>query len=530
MQDEILNNLAKIAQLKVISRTSVMQYRAETKRDLRQIAGALGVANVLEGTVRRSGNRVRVSTALIDARNDNTIWAESYDRDLNDIFAIQSEVAQTIASRLIASLSPEEKKRIEAKPTENLEAYDLYLRANALISSSFFSSSYGTIGEKPLREAADFLQQAVRLDPKFTLAYCAVAEAYDCLYFYSDRTSEQRGLGDLAVNNALSLQPDMPEVHHAYARHLYYGYCDYERARVQLAMARRGSPNNVEAILLAGCIDRRQGNWERAIQEFNEAIIRSPRDPFALLQLSIALYNTRQFQAFEKTYDRVIEILSDQPKLELTKDWVYYLNTGDDSALRARSERLAASSDDREVLSWRLICALNQRDWQRADELVRMMNGGEDEGFFAYGHAAVSVGCYSILLARLRGEQADFGEVREQLNQKVLRSAGSAQLLSQLAVVDSFLNSKELARGEAKRAVEMLPISKDALDGAHILMNLAVVYAWTAELDLAFETLASLAKMPAGIYYGQLKREPYWDPLRKDPRFDKLLAELAPKD
>src|SRR6202047_667608 len=231
VQDEILNNLAKIAQLKVISRTSVMQYRADNKRDLRQIATALGVTNVLEGTVRRDGNHVRVSTELVDARNDNTIWADSYDRNLNDIFAIQSEIAQTIARKLRATLSPNEKKRIEAKPTENLEAYDLYLRAKELLVSVRFSMGLRNV-EKPLVDAIGFVEQAVRLDPKFTLAYCASAEAHDNLYFLYDPTLEQRALGDAAVNSALALQPDLPEVHLAYAHHLYLVYRDYERARV----------------------------------------------------------------------------------------------------------------------------------------------------------------------------------------------------------------------------------------------------------------------------------------------------------
>jgi TolB-like protein len=245
VQDKILNNLAKIAQLKVISRTSVMQYRADNKRDLRQIANALGVANVLEGTVRRDGNHVRVSTELVDARSDNTIWADSYDRDLTDIFAIQSEVAQTIVRRLNATLSPEEKRSIEAKPTDNLEAYDLYLRANELIMNASASLGSGDI-ERPAVEAIGFLERAIQLDPKFTLAYCASGLAHDLLYYHPDATPERRALGDAAVNSALRLQPDLPEVHLAYAYHLYYGYQDYKQARAQLAIPKRGLPNDDE--------------------------------------------------------------------------------------------------------------------------------------------------------------------------------------------------------------------------------------------------------------------------------------------
>jgi len=535
VQDEILNNLAKVAQLKVISRTSVMQYRPDAKRDLRQIAAALGVANVLEGTVRRDGNHVRVSTELVDARNDNTIWADSYDRDLTDIFAIQSEVAQTIATKLAATLSPEEKRYIEKKPTENLEAYDLYLRAKELFVSVRVSMSFGNV-EKPLVDAIGFLEQAVRLDPKFTLAYCASAQAHDNLYFLYGPTPEQRALGDAVVNSALALQPHLPEVHLAYAHHLYIVYGDYERARVQLAIARRGLPNDAEAIVLGGRIDRRQGQFEKAIQEFNQAITRDPRNTLSIQELAETLFNTRQFRAAEQAFDRLIDLRPDQPILKVQKPlFVTFYETGDDIAVRAAIAALPASmADAREVLSLRLMFALVDRDWPEARELIGKMGGGEDEGNFAYAPAAVPVGCYSILLGRLLGEQPDanfsFSETREQLNQKVQKLPGYARLLSQLAVIDALLNNKDAAISEAKRAVEILPISKDAVFGPDIVLNLAVVYAWTDEFDLAFETLSPLTKMPCGIFYGLLKRDPYWEPLRKDPRFDKLLAELAPHD
>jgi serine/threonine protein kinase/tetratricopeptide (TPR) repeat protein len=538
VQDEILNNLAKIAQLKVISRTSVMQYRADNKRDLRQIADALGVANVLEGTVRRLGNRVRVSTELVDAQNDHTIWADSYDRDLTDIFAIQSEVAQTIAAKLTATLSPEEKRYIEKKPTENLEAYELYLRAKELFVSVRVSMNLKNV-EKPLIDAIGFLEQAVRLDPKFTLAYCASAHVHDNLYFLYDPTLEQRALGDAAVNSALGLQPDLPEVRLAYADHLYLVYRDYERARVQLAIARRGLPNDAEAIVLGARMDRRQGQFEKAIEEFKEAIMRDPRNTLWIQDLADTLYYTRQFRAAEEAFDRVIELRPDLPILKAKKPlYVTFYKTGDDTAVRSAIVALPASmAGDSGVLSLRLKFALVDRDLPQAQELIEKMNGGEDEGWFAYGDYPVPVGCYSIVLARLQGEQpsakSNFAETREQLNQKLQKSLGNAenaQLLSNLAVVDALLGQKEAAVAEAKRAVEMLPMSKDALEGPGIVMNLAVVYAWTNEADLAFEILGPLTKTPLGIFYGQLKREPYWDPLRKDPRFEKLLAELAPRD
>ena len=537
VQDEILNNLAKIAQLKVISRTSVMQYRADAKRDLRQIANALGVVSVLEGTVRRDGNRVRVSTQLIDARNDNMVWADSYDRGLSDIFAIQSEVAEAIARKLTATLSPEEKKRIEAKPTDNLEAYDLYLRAKEFISNSdYYSVAMGAEPDKPLRDAISLLEQAVRLDPKFTLAYCASAQTHGLLYF-SYPSPERRAMGDAAIANALRLQPDLPEVRLAYAFYLYfcYSYPDYEQIREQLAIAKRGLTNSAEVFRLEALMDRRQGKWEKAIQELNEAIARDPGNILSIFALADTLGFFRQFSAAEKLMDRVIELVPDRPTLKLARTLGSIMASGDDGPMRSAIAALPASmADDPGVLTFRLCVALTDRDWRQVKEILKKFKGGEDTGQFAYARRPVPIGCYSILIARLQGESAaanpDFAEARQQLNQKVEQSLENAMLLSQLAVVDALLDNKETAVSEAKRAAEMLPISKDALDGPAILMNLALVYAWTNEFDRAFEIMVPSAKMPAGFSYGQFKLDPYWDPIRKDPRFEKLLADLAPKD
>jgi serine/threonine protein kinase len=535
VQDEILNNLAKVAQLKVISRTSVMQYRADTTRDLRQIANALGVATVLEGTVRRDGNHVRVSTELVDARNDHTIWADSYDRDLTDIFAIQSEVAQTIVRRLNATLSPEEKRSIEAKPTDNLEAYDLYLRANELIMNAWAAWNSGDI-ERPVGEAIGFLERAIQRDPKFTLAYCASGLAHDLLYFYPDATPERRALADAAINSALRLGPDLPEVRLAYAYHLVYGYQDYEQARAQLAIVKRSLPNDAMAIALQAYIDRQQGNFEKAIQELREAITLDPRNKRSLQELAFTLFCTRQFSAAEKIYDRLLEISPNDLDLRVQMAAAKGSKTGDMTAVRSAIAAYPPfMADDRLVLTWRLYVAENDRNWAHAKEIIEKMNGWEDLGGFAGGWWPVPVACHSILIARLEGEPAGanprFAEVREQMNQKIQKSPQTgAFLLSQLAVVDALLNKKEAAVSEAKHAVELFPISKDALRGPCNLVNLAVVYAWTNELDLAFATLGSVTKTPFGIYYGDLKLNPIWDPLRKDPRFDKLLAELAPKD
>jgi tetratricopeptide (TPR) repeat protein len=477
-----------------------------------------------------------VSTELINARNDNTIWADSYDRDLTDIFTIQSEVAKTIAQKLAATLSPDEKNRIEAKPTENLAAYDLYLRAKELTLRFGVLTSMES-PEKPLAEAISLLEQAVRLDPKFTLAYCELARANGLLYVL-DQAPERRPSGEAAIQSALRLEPDLPEVHLAYAYHLSYGYGSGEsqRAREQLEIAKRGLANNTDLLRLEAYMDRRQGNWEKAIREYNEAIALDPRNTFSIRELADTYLFFGEFSAAEKTFDRLIDLLPDQPLLKVEKATIPWMMSANDGPARSAIAALPASiAEDRSVLTVRLSLALDDRDWPQAKEIIEKFNGREDSGGFAYARRPVPAGCYSILIARLEGEHpgasAGFAEVREQLNQKVQKSPQGASHLSQLSVVDALLGSKEAAVPEAKRAVEMMPISKDAVEGPFIAANLAVVYAWTDEPDLAFKTLVPLAKRStAAVSYGELKLDPYWDPLRNDPRFDKLLAELAPRD
>ncbi len=544
VQDEILNNLARIAQLKVISRTSVMQYRGGAKRDLRQIANALGVSNVLEGTVRRAANRVRVSVELVDARNDSTTWADSYDRDLTDIFAIQSEIAQTIAGKLTATLSPSEQKLIEQKPTQNLAAYDLYLKGKALINKTQLGWDFADPTE-PLIDAIKFLNQAVQIDPTFALAYCAASHAHDLLYNGSDPTPARRALGDAAIQAALHLQPDLPDVHLAYAYHLFYCYRDYDQARKHLDIAKTGLPNNPEAIELQGYMDRRQGRFQEAVNEFKAAFEVDPQNPQGISDLAFTLFYLRQFKAAREVFDRLIKLVPDQGALKVEREWyTTFFETGDDTKLKAAIGELPESvSTDRDIVSTSLSLALLNRDWSRASQLVDQLqkNGGEDNGDFGYAGNAVPAGCYSILLARVQGHEPDSVALaaRDELNRRVQSSSSDfsrhngetrlPNILSTLAVVDALLDRKEDAVREIESAVSMLPIEKDPLDGPCVLANSAVVHAWTGATDKAFAELEVLIKIPGGVYYGQLKRDPLWDPLRKDPRFDRLLAELAPK-
>jgi TolB-like protein len=533
VQDDVLNNLARIAQLKVISRTSVMQYRGDAKRDLRQVANALGVRNVLEGTVRRAANRVRVSVELVEAVNDNTIWADSYDRDLTDIFAIQSEIAQTIAAKLTATLSESEQKLIEQKPTDNLAAYDLYLKAKALINGAELSWEIVS-PTQPLIDSIDLLNQVVKSDPAFTLAYCAASHANDLLYISTEPTPARRALGDTAIQAALRLQPNLPDVHLAYAYHLYFCYRHYEQARKHLETAKAGLPNNPQAIELQAFMDRRQGHFQEAVKGLKAALELDPQNPEPLEDLAFTLWAMRQFREAGEVYDRLISLVPDQPSLKIEKlEFVTFMETGDVTELQAAIDALHTSTPtDREIVSMSLMVTLLKRDWSRAAELVDKLaeNGGEDNGNFGFAAIPVPAGCYSILLARLQGRESSpaFFVTRDELSKKA-QSSSSAYLLSALAVVDALLDRKEDANREIDNAVSLLPIEKDPLDGPCVLANSVVVHAWTGAIDKAFSELEVLAKIPRGVYYGQLKLDPLLDPLRKDPRFDKLSGELAPK-
>jgi tetratricopeptide (TPR) repeat protein/predicted ATPase len=342
-------------------------------------------------------------------------------------------------------------------------------------------------------------------------------------------------LAAAAVNNALRLQTDLPEVRLAYAHYLYVVFRDYEQAGVQLAIAKAGLPNSAEANILAASIDRRQGNFEKAIQEFNKASQLDPCNTSSIAALSRTLFLTRHYRAANQVFQQLIEFCPDQPMLKVENAFNIMEETGDENKARSALAALPKSMiDDPNVLSYRLELALIDRDWQQAKELIDKIKKKEDETDFSYVQGMAPIGCHSILLARLQGEQfsatTSFEETRERLSQKVQRLPGNAGLLSQLAVVDALLGKKEAAISEGKAAANMVPLFKDAIDGHLLLANLAIIYAWTDEPDLAFATLDTLTKTQSRISYGDLKLRVWWIPLREDPRFDKLLAELAPRE
>ncbi len=529
VQDEILTNLAKIADLKVISRTSVMQYKTGVPRNVREIGQALGVAHVLEGNVQRAGGKVRVNAQLIDARTDAHLWAQTYDRDLADVFAIQSEISKTIADQLQAKLSPSEKAAIEKSPTADLVAYDLYVRAKALREGISFNA---TRTRENLLQAVHLLEQAVARDPTFFLAYCRLAEAHDILYFLSvDHTPARLALASTAIQTALRLQPGSGEAHLALAEHLYRGYRDYEHALAELTLARRALPNEPLVFELTGFITRRQGRWEESTTDLERALELDPRNVFFLQQLSFTYEFQRRYQDLAAILDRALKLVPSDPDTRLARALIDLAQRGDAKPAHAIIEAIIAEDPAaaRTIAERWLYTALCERDTSGMSRALAVI---PPEGITA-GNIWSPRAYLEAVAARARGDatvaRAAFTTARLEVEQTMHGQPDYAEALTILGLVDAGLGRKDDAIREGRRAVELVPVSKDAIDSTDFILNLAVIYASTGEKDLALKQLAEAAHLPSSLNYGWLRLHPDWDPLRADPRFEKIVASLAPK-
>ncbi len=526
--DEILTDLAKIADLKVISRTSVMQYKNSVSRNLREICEQLGVAHVLEGSVQRTGGRVRVSAQLIDARTDAHLWAEHYDRPLDDVFAIQSEVAQAIADQLNAKLSPAEKAAIKQRPTADLVAYDLYVRAEALRAATSFNAAL----KENLLEATRLLEQAIARDPTFFLAYCRLAEAHDLIYFFgSDHTPARLVLANTATQTALRLRPDSGEAHLALAEHLYRGYRDHEHALAELTLARRALPNDPLVFELTGFITRRQGRWEESTTDLKRALELDPRNLFFLQQLSFTYELQRRYRDLAAVLDRALKLVPSDPDTRVVRALIDLAERADPRPAHATIEAVVAEDPAaaRTIAERWLYIAMCERDNFGVSRALALV---PPEGT-SVGNIWLPRAYFEAVAARARGDataaRAAFTTARAEVERTTREQPDYAQGLTVLGLIDAGLGRKDDAIREGRRAVELVPVSKDAIDGTDFILNLAVIYAWTGEKDLALKQLAEAAQLPGSLNYGWLRLHPDWDPLRGDPRFEKIVASLAPK-
>ncbi len=524
VHDEILTDLARIADLKVISRTSVMQYKTGAKRNLREIAGELGVAHVVEGSVQRAGNRVRVRAQLIDARNDIHLWADRYDRPLDDVFAIQSEIAKAVADQLQAKLSPAEKAAIEKPPTANLFAYDRYLRGKKSLTWQTFDARV----IEQCRQAIRLLDQAVAHDPEFYLAYCQLAGAHEQLYWLGgDHTPARIAQARRAVEKALSLAPERGEAHLFAAWVSYHCELDYQTALAELAIARHGLPNDSAIPELAGYIARRQAQWRDSIQNIERAAELDPRKLFLLHQLSQSYLFVRRYVDTAGALDRALAVSPRDTTSRVARALVDLESRGETQPARDVIDEVVAedpSAADAVAEQW-FYLALCRRD---PTETARALASIPPEGTVPVNVRMPKDFCEGVA-ARARDDLATaesaFTAARDEMAKVVHEQPDYAEALSVLGMSEAALSHNEDALHHSRRAVELFPVTKDAVTGAEILRNLAITYAWAGEKELALQQLEEVVRIPGPISYGQLRLHPWWDPLRDDPCFDKIVEE-----
>jgi TolB-like protein/Tfp pilus assembly protein PilF/predicted Ser/Thr protein kinase len=534
VQDDILTKLAKIGDLKVISRNSVMEYRG--KRNVRQIGDALRVSHVLEGSARRSGDRIHLNAQLIDTRTDTHVWAEEYDRDLNQLFAVQSEIAQKVAGHLHAKLSVSEKASIEERPTQDLVAYDFYIRAVSLITIALAPSQAGVVN---FSDAVDLLNKAVARDPNFFLVYCQLAFVHDLVYNgdtwvhhrETDHTAARLALAKSAIDAAFRLRPDSAEAHLALAWHLYWGYSDYDGARAELALAQQGLPNDARAFELAGLIDRRQGRWADAIHNFERACELDPRSNPYLVTLATTYLWLHDYDQMVRVMDRIISLDPGRRIPRLIRAHIEVDRRADTRSLRAAIQRILTnepgSEKDPFVAEHRLDVAFYDRDLDAAGSLVAALPEKDGRDFLLG------------IIARLKGDvgaaRAAFTRARTETEEELRVHPNDMDLLFSLAQIDALLGRKQEALSEGRRAMELAPMAQEVMFGSCptevcVTRSFALLCVRVGETDLALEQLEALTKTPGGPSYGELRLDPMWDLLRGNPRFERIVASLAPKE
>jgi serine/threonine-protein kinase len=522
VQDDILTRLAKIADLKVISRTSVMQYRG--KQDVHQIGDALRVSHVLEGSVRRDGARIHLNAQLIDTRTDTHVWAEEYERDLREMFAIQSDIAQKVAAQLHAKISASEKVAIESKPTTDVSAFDLYTRAKNILLEGYNQTKAEYL------EAVDLLNQAVARDPSFLDAYCQLAYAHDCLYFVGgnglDHTPARLGLAEAAIQAAARLNPNAGETHLARAQNLYWGYFDYNGALAELEIARQTLPNDFRVPRLMATIQRRQGQWEDSIRSFERAVELNPRNMGTRIGILMTYTFLRRYADLKSALASTLAAFPNDLDTAYWPAYVEFQEKADTRPLHQMIESIRATNPIPmpDIAEWWLACALAERDATAA----KNASDAHGENSIDLGdEVSLSRSFVEGLIARMTKDegkaQPAFVAARAEQQKVVQAQPNDDDALGLLGLIDAYLGRKEEALREGRRAVEL--VAKDPLRGVRQVANLAMIAAWVGDKDLAFEELESIIRRPSPLSYGGLKMFPWWDPLRGDPRFEKILEE-----
>ena len=527
VQDDILTNLSKIGDLKVISRTSVMPYRGKTQ-NLREIGKTLGVANILEGSVRRSGNKVRVNVQLIDATNDQHLWAEDYDGDLSDVFKIQTDLATKIAAALQAKLSPTEKENMQRKPTENGEAYLAFVQAQNTYHNALEDFAM-------LKQGEQTYQRAIDLDPSFALAYARYSQLESWIVHSYERTPERRDKARSLAERALQLQPDLPEGHLALGFSYYYGDNNYDAALQEFQIAQRGLPNDSGAYLAIGAIQRRQGKWAESTANLEKAASLDPKDSWPLQNLVFNYGMVRDFASAEKTVDRALQIQPDGLGLWQIKAKLAITQRGDLSIGEKCLEKVKSvpmSDEERlKVLGGTIDFLFLQRKY---DEVLKLAQSSPDSLYMALPGGSLALKYFAIGLAEKGlGHEAQsrpaFLKARSLVEEAVKQKPDEVDGHVQLAKLHAWLGEKDAALAEAQRAMQLRPESKDAFEGPQVTEQVAEVYAILGDNDHAIQLLDGLLSRPSEVSVNTLKLNPAWDPIRKDPRFQALIDKYSAK-
>jgi TolB-like protein/DNA-binding winged helix-turn-helix (wHTH) protein/Tfp pilus assembly protein PilF len=528
VQDEIISNLARIADLKVISRTSANLYKSGNPRNSRDIGQQLGVAHLLEGNVQRIGKRLRVNAQLIKAPTDTHVWAQTYDRDVADLFAIQSEIARAIADQLHAKISVAEKRAIERPPTADLNAFDLHIRAKNLHLTVGFSAK----AREDLLMAADLLNQAVSHDPSFFQAFCQLSQTHGLLYSYGfDHTSARLALAEAALATASRLRPDAGETHLARAWNLYVGYRDYDAALGELKLARESLPNDPQIFELTAYIQRRQGRWEESIHSLERTLELDPRNLDALHRIALRYRDLARYDEAKLALNRALAI---DPNDVTTKAMCAVVELDWKADTRPLHElinelRVKDSAALQSVPNFWLTWALAERDPAAASDALTVLG----ENALSDGPIQLSRTFVEGLNARMVKDdskaRSDFTAARVEQEKIVEGQPDYGPALCVLGLIDAALGRKEEALREGRRAVELLPVEKDAVNGRIMVAHFAMIAAWVGDNDVACEQLAVAVRYTSSLSYGRLKLMPWWDPLRGDPCFEQIVASLAPK-
>ncbi len=528
IQDDILTNLSKIGDLKVISRTSVMGYRGKEK-NVRKIGKELGVSAILEGSVRREGNRVRVNVQLINAENDQHIWAEDYDRELTDVFAIQTDLAQKIAHELQAQLSPSEEEEMTRKPTENGEAYLAFVEAHNLQMS--------LEDREKLNQAVQLYERAIQLDPKFVLAIANLSILHSWIYHSFEQIEPERDLAKKYADRALELAPESPEAHLARGYSLYYGARDYEGALREFAIAQRGLPNDAGVYLVIGAIQRRQGKWAESTANLEKAVSLNPHDTWPLQNLYFNYQMQRKFEAARRVIDRALAINPKSTTFWGLKAQLAIAENGDLSVAEkglAEFEKARAAGELKDLepatvaeimLAKANTLALREK-YPEALAALRQIPAEARTGEQPHlNEVDLLEGLIYEKLGQPDAAHAAFLKAKEEAEEALRKAPNDAERHAALGRMLAYLGEKDAAIAEAKKATELVPESVDAFSGPKMKEALAEVYAVTGENAKAIELLDELLSQPSDVTVAGLKVDPAMDRLRDDPEFQKLLAK-----